>query len=82
MARASRSPSKRSRIPESFEPVVATTVAKRKVPTIVLRGDWLKAAGFPIGTNAYLICDRDGELALHRVGLRVPRRLLVRAVPE
>ena len=82
MAVKPRPSRKRSRIPEPFQPVVATKVARRSVPTLVLRGDWLKAAGFPVGTSAYLICDRDGELALHRMGLRVPRRLLVRAVPK
>jgi hypothetical protein len=48
---------------------------------LVLYGEWLKAVGFPIGSAAYLISDQQGEIALHRVGLRVPRRLRVRAVP-
>jgi hypothetical protein len=74
-----------SLIPEPFQVVSSASVArgasrtKSKVPVLVLRGEWLKAAGFPIGTGAYLICDRQGELAVHRLGLRFPRRLIVRA---
>jgi hypothetical protein len=52
------------------------------VPMPALYGEWLKAAGFPIGTAAYLIGDKQGELALHRIGLRLPRRLTVRATPR
>ena len=48
-----------------------------KMPTLVLRGEWLKAAGFPIGSDAYVIIDARGELALHRSGLRSPRTLRV-----
>jgi hypothetical protein len=76
--------SKRPPIAEPFQIVSAATVArgprsKTTVPVLVLRGEWLKAVGFPIGTAAYLISDRQGELALHRLGLRFPRRLIVRA---
>jgi hypothetical protein len=77
---------KRSSIPEPFQ-VVSSAIArgtartKAKEPVLVLRGEWLKAVGFPIGTAAYLICDRQGELAVHRLGLRFPRRLVVRAKP-
>ena len=86
-AKSSTKPSKRkqSSIPEPFQIVSSATVArgatraKAKVPVLVLRGEWLKAVGFPIGTAAYLISDRQGELALHRLGLRFPRRLIVRA---
>lgn len=78
---------KRPQIAEPFQIVSSATVAsspraKAKVPVLVLRGDWLKAVGFPIGTAAYLISDRQGELALHRLGLRFPRRLVVRAKPR
>ena len=80
---ASKMPAKPSRrettpIRASFEPVVATRVAGREVPTLVLRGEWLKAAGFPVGTHAYVVCDDPGELALHRLGLRFPRKMIVR----
>jgi len=76
---------KRSPIAEPFQVVSSSTVArgatheKARVPVLVLRGEWLKAVGFPIGTAAYLISDKQGELALHRLGLRFPRKLLVRA---
>jgi len=68
---------------EPFHPVLSAAVtrddARVKVPTIVLRGEWLKAAGFPIGSMAYVTTDHRGEIALHRLGLGVPRRLYVRA---
>jgi len=48
-----------------------------RVPTLVLRGEWLKAAGFPIGAGCYLTIDRRGEIAVHRLGLGVPRRLMI-----
>lgn len=69
--------------PDYFQPIGAATVKRRgkttRVPTLILRGEWLKAAGFPIGTAAILITDKRGELALHRLGLSFPRRLYVRA---
>ena len=84
-AKSSTKPARRKRapIPEPFQVVSSATVAraKAKVPVLLLRGEWLKAAGFPIGTAAYVISDRQGELALHRLGLRFPRRLIVRAKP-
>ena len=49
---------------------------------LVLYGEWLKAAGFPIGAAAYLTADRRGELAMIRVGLGFPRRLRIRATPR
>ena len=48
---------------------------------LVLYGEWLAAIGFPIGAAAYLLSDAQGELALTRVGLRLPRRLQIRSVP-
>jgi hypothetical protein len=48
---------------------------------LVLYGEWLAAIGFPIGAAAYLVSDAQGELALTRVGLRLPRRLKIRAAP-
>jgi len=45
-------------IPEPFQVISASLVtagtAKVKVPMLVLRGEWLKAVGFPIGAAAYL----------------------------
>ena len=88
-AKSSTKPVRRrpSQIAEPFQIVSSATVArgpraKAQVPVLVLRVDWLKAVGFPIGTAAYLISDRQGELALHRLGLRFPRRLVVRAKPR
>lgn len=78
---------KRARIEEPFQIVSSATVARGaagadiKVPMLVLYGEWLAAIGFPIGAAAYLISDQQGELALQRVGLRLPRRLKIRATP-
>jgi hypothetical protein len=78
---------KRPPAAEAFQLVTSATVthdaagAEIKVPMLVLYGEWLKAVGFPIGSAAYRISDEQGEIALHRVGLRMPRRLKVRAVP-
>jgi hypothetical protein len=72
---------KRVRIPEPLQFVGGTeSDSKRgtmRVPTLVLRGEWLKAAGFPIGAGCYIEVDRRGEVAVHRLGLGVPRRLRV-----
>ena len=49
---------------------------------LVLRGEWLKATGFPIGAKAFLSTDKRGDITLTRMGLRRPRRLrLVKAKP-
>lgn len=73
-------------IPEPFNVVSSATVvkgsAKIEVPMLVLYGEWLKAAGFPIGSSAYVTADQRGEVALNRLGLGFPRRLRVRAVPR
>ena len=70
-----------SPIPEPFQVISASTVtagtAKVEVPMLVLRGEWLKAVGFPIGSAAYLTTDRRGELTLHRLGLSFPRRVRI-----
>ena len=93
MARKSRAVSRNARtrtskptrcpIPEPFQMICASTATagarKIKIPTIVLRGEWLKAIGFPIGAALYLTTDRRGEVALNRLGLSVPRRLYIRA---
>ena len=79
---------KRARIEEPFQIVSSATVARGaagrdiKVPMLVLYGEWLKAIGFPIGSAAYLVSDEQGELALHRVGLSLPRKLKIRALPR
>ena len=76
----------RSPIPEPFQIVSSATVtanaAKIKVPMLVLYGEWLNAVGFPIGSAAYVTTDERGEIALHRVGLALPRRLHIRAAPR
>ena len=68
-----------SATPGEFTRVRATlhTVAgvKRKTPTIVLRGDWLKALGFPIDAPIYVIAQAHGCMAICRPGLRRPRWL-------
>lgn len=73
----------RDRAPEPFQTISSASVKRKKgkveVPMLVLRGEWLKAVGFPIGSHACLTTDRRGELALHRLGLGFPRRLYVRA---
>jgi hypothetical protein len=87
---SSTKPSRRKRSPiaEPFQIVSSAHVTCGpggkvvKVPMLVLYGEWLKAIGFPIGSAAYLMSDQQGELALHRVGLRLPRKLVVRAVPR
>jgi hypothetical protein len=89
----SRSPRKKngprttpqSPIPEPFQIIHASTITARKtttkVPTLVLRGEWLKAIGFPIKAGVYLTTDRRGEMTLHRLGLGLPRRLRIVAGP-
>ena len=77
---------KRSTIPEPFQVVSKATVARDAatidVPMLVIYGEWLKAAGFPIGASAYLTTDKRGELAISRLGLGLPRRLRVRSTPR
>jgi hypothetical protein len=78
---------KRPPASEAFQVVTSATVTRGstgkniKVPMLVLYGEWLKAVGFPIGSAAYLVSDAQGELALQRAGLRLPRRLKIRAAP-
>jgi hypothetical protein len=47
------------------------------VPMLVLRGEWLKTIGFPIGAKAFLSTDKQGDIQLTRMGLKRPRRLRV-----
>ncbi|MGH2548537.1 MAG: hypothetical protein ACREPX_02565 [Rhodanobacteraceae bacterium] len=84
---ASRAPRTRAKKPlqsaiaEPFQVIGASKVhagdATAHVPMLVLRGEWLKACGFPIGSAAYLTTDARGELALHRLGLSLPRRVRI-----
>ena len=66
---------------ESDPPLFATKVtsdrARTDVPMLVLRGEWLKAIGFPIGATAFLSTDKRGDITLTRLGLTRPRRLRV-----
>jgi hypothetical protein len=95
MARKARTPSptaaikqKRRRTPiaEPFQVVSSATLRRDgkeiHVPMLVLYGEWLKGLGFPIGSAAYITTDAHGELALNRLGLGVPRRFRVRAMPR
>ena len=55
------------------------TVARTRVdvPMLVLRGESLKAVGFPIGAKAFLSTDKQGDIQLTRMGLSKPRRLRI-----
>ena len=44
---------------------------------LALRGEWLKAIGFPIGATAFLSTDKRGDITLTRMGLARPRKLRV-----
>jgi hypothetical protein len=44
---------------------------------LVLRGEWLKAIGFPIGATAFLSTDKRGDITLTRMGLVRPRKLRI-----
>ena len=76
----------RTAIPEPFQVVSSVTMSgcasKVEVPMLVLYGQWLKAAGFPIGSALVLSTDEHGQLVLHRLGLELPRRLHIHAVPN
>jgi hypothetical protein len=51
--------------------------ARVDVPMLVLRGEWLKAIGFPIGATAFLSTDARGDIKLTRMGLKRPRKLRI-----
>ena len=55
------------------------TIARTRVdvPMLVLRGEWLKAIGFPIGAKAFLSTDKQGDIQLTRMGLKRPKRLRI-----
>lgn len=77
---------RRTKIPEPFQVVSSVTAPasdeKLEVPMLLLYGQWLKAAGFPIGSAVVLSTDEHGLLVLHRLGLELPRRLHIHAVPS
>jgi hypothetical protein len=56
--------------------------ALHRVPMLVLRGEWLKAIGFPIGATAFLSTDKRGDITLTRMGLTRPRKLRVLKAKE
>jgi hypothetical protein len=70
-------------IPDPIQRVFASKVTIERdtrtvdVPMLVLRGEWLKAIGFPIGATAFLSTDKHGDITLTRMGLTRPRKLRV-----
>jgi hypothetical protein len=60
-----------------FRGKVTVARASTDVPMLVLRGEWLKAIGFPVGATALLSTDKQGDITLTRLGLTRPRRLRV-----
>ena len=83
-SRASRTRATNPARPPVTEPVDRVyagkvTVARTRVdvPMLVLRGEWLKAIGFPIGATAFLSTDKRGDITLTRMGLARPRKLRV-----
>ena len=84
-SRASRPQSAKpapSPVAEPIQRVFASKVtvgrATVDVPMPVLRDEWLKAIGFPIGATAFLSTDQRGDITLTRMGLTQPRRLKVK----
>jgi hypothetical protein len=70
-----------SPVAEPIQRVFASKVtvgrATVDVPMLVLRGEWLKAIGFPIGATAFLSTDPRGDITLRRLGIALPRRLRI-----
>jgi hypothetical protein len=65
------------RTPPVYAGKVKINRARVDVPVLVLRGEWLKAIGFPIGATAFLSTDKRGDIKLTRMGLKRPRKLRV-----
>jgi hypothetical protein len=65
------------RTPPVFTAKVTIDRARVDVPMLVLRGEWLKAIGFPIGATAFLSTDTRGDIKLTRMGLKRPRKLRI-----
>jgi len=90
MVRKPRKPSRprkpASTIRNPLQSVSASTrsfrYGSRLVPTLVLRGAWLKAVGFPIGTTVFVVSDKRGEVMLGRSGIRLPRLLRIVGTKE
>jgi hypothetical protein len=88
-ARASRTRATNPTHPRVTEPIEdiyrgTVTVARARVdgPMLVLRGEWLKAIGFPIGAKAFLSTGKRSDITLTRMRLKRPRRLrLLKAKP-
>ena len=83
-SRASRPRATNATRPPVTEPVDRRFISKVTfartsvdVPMLVLRGEWLKAIGFPIGATAFLSTDKRGDITLTRMGLTRPRKLRV-----
>ena len=83
-SRASRTRATNPARPRLPSPSIASTqekitVARTRVdvPMLVLRGEWLKAIGFPIGAKAFLSTDTRGDITLTRMGIARPRKLRV-----
>jgi hypothetical protein len=68
-------------IPEECQVIETSAASTRRrnanVPELVLRGAWLKAVGFPIGSAAVVTTDARGEMTLHRLCLAMPRRIRI-----
>jgi len=68
----------KSDVPQPLQVIAGSPRGKKiKIPKLILAGEWLKAIGFPVGAPLHLVCDRRGELMLHRLGLRLPRTLRI-----
>ena len=65
------------RTPPVFTAKVTIDCARVDVPMLVLRGEWLKAIGFPIRATAFLSTDKRGDITLTHMGLTRPRKLRV-----
>jgi hypothetical protein len=81
-AKAPRDAKRTEPTPPFFAGKVKINRARVDVPMLVLRGEWLKAVGFPIGAIAFLSIDPRGDITLTRLGLTRPRRVrIVKAQP-
>ena len=76
-AKAPAPPERAERTPPFFMTKLTVDETAFGVPMLVLRGDWLKAVGFPTGATALMTTDKQGDITLTRLGLRRPRRIRV-----
>ncbi len=83
LARVARARRTRRARPSSHPPIASTQekspsrAPASTYPMLVLRGEWLKAIGFPIGAKAFLSTDKRGDITLTRMGLKRPRKLRI-----